>query len=232
MIIHGIILLIVAVLELWLGLYILFRSPRDPINKSFILLTGAILLWVISNALIAFISNLVIVELLFRLAYVGGVFIGLFFLLFTAYFPYRTFQVPKRTMFFIALPSLALSFVLLFSDSIMSGLTVVRGVNVAKLEPLFVLYLIYFLVYFIWTFLILYKKFIRSDGIHRWQLKYVLLSTTIPFAISLVTDVILPWISGVPVAITIFFGSESSIVWLALTAYVAFGKYRLVKVNP
>lgn len=223
MITHGIILLIIALLELALGFNIYSRDRNNSVNKSFLALTLGVIIWVAVNAFLALTKETDLV-LWYRLAYFAGVIIASSFLYFAWVFPYRLFFTDWRRKIIVIAPIILFIPLFFLTDLMILSVTKNEQVPVVDYGSWFSLYVAYFVAFFAWAFLSLVKKYRRSDGMHRWQLKYVIISALIPVVVNLFTDIFLPWFGYSRQPWMVYIGAELSVVWLGLTAYVAFKK--------
>jgi len=87
--------------------------------------------------------------------------------------------------------------------------------------PLFFLFPIYFLFYWIWAVRNLIVKFKMTDGIHIYQLKLLLWGVLISSIIIIIFDIIYPLLGKVVIS---GLGPEFSIVWLGFTSYIILKK--------
>ncbi len=219
---HGVVLLIIALLELLLGLYIYNRDRKNAVNITFLLLTIGVLFWVSANSVLAFPT--MSVDFWYRLAYSAGIIICSSFLYFSWVFPYRLIFTNWLRKLITIVPIAVFVYLFFLTDTLIVDVKKTDLIAVVNYGNLFALYMIVFVVYFGWAFYSLIRKYQRSNGMHRWQLKYVILSALIPVVINFITDIVLPWAGYSRQPWMVYIGAELSVVWLGLTAYVAFKK--------
>ncbi|MFA6198629.1 MAG: histidine kinase N-terminal 7TM domain-containing protein [Patescibacteria group bacterium] len=221
--IHGYILLGVIILEALLGRYVYYRDRKNPVNIAFSLLVLCILIWVAINAKLAL--TIVADDIAwYRSAYFTGLLIGASQLYFVWVFPYRTFVISRKKAAILLLPVVVFIHFIFFTRFIISGIQNVGVTARGEFGNGFYVYLIIFACYFIVGFYSLLKKYIHSDGIHRWQLKYIFISILIPFLINILLDMVLPALHVTRMPWMEYFGAESSVIWLGFTSYVLFKK--------
>lgn len=224
--IRPIIIFIISGLTLFLGFYILSKNPKAELNRAFLVTALGVTLWTVSNGVVAFLEREANILFFYKLTYVGGAIIIGAFLWFAIAFPFRLSNPGWKTWTTIIGVPVILSILSLATDLIING---VRGSNFfldTTSGPLYWLYVAFFLVFFGRAFYLLIKKLLRADGIHFWQLKYVLLSVAVPFVIATITDIIMPWIGYDRSGWTWYAGSLSTSVWVALTSFILFRRYR------
>ncbi|MDD5342416.1 MAG: histidine kinase N-terminal 7TM domain-containing protein [Patescibacteria group bacterium] len=223
MIIHGIILLVIALIVLALGFYIYNRDPKNAVNISFLFTATGVTIWILANSFIA-INTDTESALWYRMAYFAGVLIASSVLYFSWVFPYRLFQTGLWRKVIVLVPAVAFAPLFFLTDSIIIGVQRTSDLTILEYGKLFPLYVAFFALFFLWTLFSLIKKYRRSNGMHRWQLKYVIISILIPFVANMITDMIIPMAGSGRPAWMEFTGAELSVVWLGFTAYVAFKK--------
>jgi hypothetical protein len=222
--IHAVIIIGVAVAELMLGLYVLLRNRKDSISITFFALVVSIVIWVTANAVLVGSLQGIMNALYYKVAYFSGILIATTFVQFAWVFPYKsanTSKTVKTALSFIVLLFFALFF---FSDVLI--VDVVKNGNTSDITygNIFSVYIAYFAGLFIWAFYVLISKAIKADGLHRWQLKLVIISVMIPFIVNITTDIIMPWLGYARGTWLVYLGAESSIVWVGLTSYILFKK--------
>ncbi|MDD5566956.1 MAG: histidine kinase N-terminal 7TM domain-containing protein [Patescibacteria group bacterium] len=224
MITHGIILYIIGALEIILAFYVLLRNSKSEVCRAYFAFAFGVIIWVLANGSVALFHDSVHLLLLYKLTYFGGAITAGSFLYFTWVFPYKVSYINTIKKVIVVIPGILLGALLFWTDSVVSGFKFLSWGIQVSFGNLYILYVIIFLIYFPWAFIHLYKKYRRSNGMHYWQLKYLLISTSIPFVVSLVTDIFVPWLVHEPGSWTVFLGSETTIIWLGLTAYILFKK--------
>ncbi|MFA6271960.1 MAG: histidine kinase N-terminal 7TM domain-containing protein [Patescibacteria group bacterium] len=222
---HGIILQIIGYIELILSIYIFFQNPRDRIRRWYSLLVFSVSLWVWSIGVGISTDNVVAIDMLTKLNWIGPIMFAPTLLFFSWVFPYASKKISKRNwlIFFLSLIvglfPLINSYIPIYT-SINSDpwRTVSFGNGVHIFNA-------WFLVLWVWSIINLYKKFVASDGISRWLLKNVLLGVSVSSVFGVISNMILPWFGfwmDNPYLSAI--GPELSIIWLGFTSYVLFKK--------
>ncbi|PIY96560.1 MAG: hypothetical protein COY66_03870 [Candidatus Kerfeldbacteria bacterium CG_4_10_14_0_8_um_filter_42_10] len=222
---HGIILIIIAALELFLGIYILLQNPRDHIRRWYAFLVFMVALWVWSIGFVVFTNDIFIIDIVTRLNWVGPIFIASTLLFFSWIFPYPTKRIGIKNWLIFFFPMVIDLFLLYWdvfpifkSIKLDPWRTVVFGPGVHVFNALF-------LFYWIWGTYNFYHKFRAADGIHKWLLKYFLIGIIISSIFGVTSNLILPWFGlymKYPVLSAI--GPELSIIWLGFTGYILFKK--------
>jgi len=86
-------LILVALSQLGLSIFILIRNPRHKINLSFFLVPLAIFVWVFSTSQFLIATDIKWAEFLYKLKFSFGLLIAVFFQFFTIFFPYQKKKV-------------------------------------------------------------------------------------------------------------------------------------------
>jgi len=79
----------------------------------------------------------------------------------------------------------------------------------------------YFLIFWGWAIIELINKFIKSDGIHRWELKVLFYGIAVSSLAGIFTNLILPWLGHGEFG---YVGPAFSVVWLGVTSYIILKK--------
>jgi len=221
---HGIILFIIAGIELFLGLYVFTRNRRDSVSTTFLLLVISIVIWLLVNAILALSLQSGFNESYYRTAYFSGILIATSFIFFAWVFPYKSSNISKIIKMVLS-AIIPIFFILFFFTDLMLVDAVKNG-NLSDITygSLFPLYIVYFSILCAWGFYILFMKLLKAEGMHKWQLKFVIIGTIIPFIVNIITDILMPWMGYPRDAWVVYVGAESSIVLVGLTSYILFKK--------
>lgn len=191
--IKNIILVIVASLNFLLGFHILFKNFKNKVNLYFGLAVVSTGFWTLAIAIFYSIEDFILLILFARIFYCFGALIFFFFLLFSIVFPYES-KIKTLNRFFLVLPLLIILFTILYPGLLIEGIEFEKPEFHYILENSFwqVLFFIYFLVYLSIAYFILIKKFRKSEGLNRSQIKFILIVTPPAFLSGIVFDIILP----------------------------------------
>ena len=218
---HAFILIGIVILEFVLGFYILFRNPKSDINISYSLFIFSIALWGLFNAVFILINDLNEAFIWGKMTYLMAGLIITNFLYFSWVFPFKRteFNLPKKLI--ILLPNVLILIFLLTSKLLVANPIFRHGTNDLTLGPAYNFYVLFFVGYWIWGLINLISKYKTSDGIHRWQLKWLLWGIIVTSIFAMTTNLFLPWFKVTRFGLV---GPESSIVWLGFTSYIIFMK--------
>lgn len=190
-----ILLTIAAVLNIVIGLLIIKKNYKHPGNVYYGLtcLTGG--LWVMSMGLLHSLQDLAVLNIILNITVIFSVLPPLFYLLFVISFPYHMYFYVKQLWF--GLPPLLLIILVatgVFSveNIYLSGGRLIEEVNFTN----YLFYAIYFFTYIFIGFYLLIKKYLKSEGIHKIYLQYLIFGTIITFLITTFFSIILPLVNG------------------------------------
>lgn len=189
MIARGVVLLVIAILELLLGLYIYNRDKKNAVNITFLFTTIGVVIWVTVNSYLALGSD-INSALWYKLAYFSGVIIASSFLYFARVFPYRIFHTGRIMKTIALVPIAVFAGLTFFTDTIIINVINIGQIPEVHFGDWFVIYVILFISFFCWALTTLIRKYRRSNGMHYWQLKYVIISVLIPIIANLISDIL------------------------------------------
>lgn len=214
----------IAILELILGIYILSRRPRSAVSVSFAILCFSVALWVFGNGLgfILEISNLKWV--LYNMVFLAASMIAGSFLYFSWIFPFKSKIIRLRDYLLVILPVIFFGATLIFTDWFIKGMDYSQRITQYYFGFLYHVFAVYFIFFWVGAFINLIIKYRKSDGIHRWQLKYLLWGVALSSIFGMGYNLIIPWVTGLTVQTYDFIGPGSSIIWLGMVSYIIWKK--------
>lgn len=218
------ILIPIAVLEFILGLYMILRKPRGAVSVSFAIFCFAVALWVFSNGFGYVYDREVIQWFWWNMTFPAACVIAAAFLYFSWVFPYKSREIKIKEYLLISLPTIIFTVLILFTDTFIKDIDYSTENVRFIFGPLSHFFTAYFLLFWFGSFINLYLKYKKSDGIHRWQLKYLLVGVALSSIFGMLTNLILPYFSGFKVQTYDFIGPGSSIIWLGMVSYIIWKK--------
>lgn len=189
-----VLLTIITVINSALALLILTNSANKSSGRVYSGITVMTLSWIWSIVFYR-LSSPEHVLLWTKILYISATFIASNFLFFTYLFPIaEKFPWWKKTLIFI--PNLAVIGLVYFTDLIIKNAAVRPGLeNSIEFGKLYILYVIYILSYFIYSFVRLFIKYYRlEDKLQRRQAMYILVGYLISANIAFGSNLILPWL--------------------------------------
>jgi len=218
---HSIALLTIGIVEIVLALFILLKNPKKEINISYSLFMAFVALWAFCIAIFRTVDNLDTAYLWSQIDYVAASLIASSFLFFAWVFPYRTKQLKFINYLIVIAPTVIIAIILFTTDILTKELIVRDWGRDVILGDFYSIYSMYFIGYWIWGLINLFNKFKQSDGIHRWQLKWLLWGISFSSALGVTFNLFLPLFGNYQL---VMWGPELSVVWLIFTSCVIFKK--------
>jgi hypothetical protein len=203
-------LAIVGLLELVFAIYLFTRYEKSKSITFFALFALSVSGWVLANSFGIFIPQ-GIFDVIGRMSFLFSSFIFPLLYLFILEHPYPVTNVHSRFIFFTFLPSVIISLIIFFSNSIVQGfIQVSYGETIyGNLFPCFSLFII------CWFLLILAEMFYKRrklDHLHRWQMSLLLIAIVISGIFGITFTILLPSVFNIRFAY--WLGPASSVIWL------------------
>jgi len=198
-----------------------FRKQKSAISISFGLFILSVGFWALALGLFRAAGSDSLAFFASRSTYVSAAFIASTFVYFSLVYPFKTRRIKVLDVMAIILPGIISFFLIYFSDLLIEGYVIRGWGRDAIIGPAYHYYGIFFLLYWLWGFINLIKRYKTTDGIHRYQMRLVLWGITISFALGSFFALILPWLNNYRYT---HFGPESSVIFLAFTAYIIWKK--------
>lgn len=180
--------------NLILGLIVLFRNPRQPINISYAAFAFSLFAWSFGIGRFLMSTSVSEAEFWVRSYYFTGTFIASSLFYFAAVFPKGKWLTLKQNIIFLlfVLPTTILTLIpgSLFEQIIVNGSF--RDVVLKKGD--YLIFTAHFVVFFTAAFLIVFKKLLKAQGVVRDQLRYMFIGILTAVVFGLYFDLFLPWV--------------------------------------
>lgn len=217
----GYILLAIAVAEAWLGLWFIIRYPKNQTTVWYGLFALSSAVYVGANGF-GYVDWFITGQLAEHLAWAGGAMSTIFFLPFSFSFPIarRTY---RELLPWVIWPLIIFVPGFLFTNAFVLQHAVVRfghGYRTAE-GPYLWLFLLLLVGYWGVSIYNLASRFTKSGGVHRSQLRILLIGTIISLAVTVYGDVYLPLTSITRIG---YIGSLFTVFWLGSATYILLRK--------
>lgn len=202
------------------------KENRDWSNTLFALILISIFIWALAEALSVSFSvarDIYIVEII---SYISAGLIAYFFLSFTFTFPSEDITLPKKDIVLLTAP-LAIAVFLTLSGFVVRDVSPVSNYKTIIYGSGYLAYGFYIVSYFIFAFRNIIYKYSKSKGLIRTHTKYLLMSTIIPTAIGITTNLLFPTFGYFQL---MWFGPLTTII-LASLIFLAMRWHRLFNVK-
>jgi len=184
---------LITILNLSLGLYVFFKSPRCLVNRIFLCLAISITLWCLAYFFNNYYySNVVMFDFFERTTFISGMLISLFFYMFATSYPYNNAIRSKPLIWGYILLIIIATYITIFTNHFVQGTDIINGITTTHHNgSVYVLYAVILAAPFVLGMMSLWKKLRQSDGLYRSHL--LTLFVLIGIAISLIffVDVLL-----------------------------------------
>ncbi|MEX0652338.1 MAG: ATP-binding protein [Candidatus Paceibacterota bacterium] len=225
--------LIVAVgVTLLLGTSIyLHHRKGDKFTIIFSLLALSIGLWSVAMIIFRYIAHEGFTFIFAQFLYAIPVFIPIFFYYFTTFFT-KKFSHKLVAFLHIAIPlgiAGGIFFSVFFTDSIVTGVVIPpEGEKQILFGQSYFLYILYYFFFFGLAFVNLFKRYsLAVDELLRKQLFMLVIGTSIPLTLGLMTNLILPWFGLYQFN---WFANLSSIIFMGFILF-AIVQYKLFNLS-
>ncbi|MES2213262.1 MAG: ATP-binding protein [Patescibacteria group bacterium] len=192
----NILILIVIILNSFLGLFIFLTKRENKVNQYFFIFSIAATLWGICMFLFRSYAGDEIGVFFSRILYVSAAIIPYSFLYFIGIFPVEKYSIPKKVLYILAIPFLYICYISLAPNYLIYGITIQQiGEPVINFNQRYHgIYAAYIISYFSVCYLLLFIKYIKFSGLERLQINYVIFGTLISTMIGVTTNLIMPYI--------------------------------------
>lgn len=225
---ENIILAVSCISSLVMGLIVLIRAPKKRANQILSLFVFGVAWWMFSLwGFLNYRKNPESAINWFRLVYSGPIIIPAALLYFTYLFPsYRTSEYKKiYAIIFVPMILLMLSLpTKIFLENSSSLSTIIKP-TFGRAYPLF---LGYFIIFMLWTFMNLGFSYRKSRGIDKEQIKLIVAGFLIGTIIALVTNVILPLVGETAY---VFNGPSLAVIILLYFTTYAIVRHRFMDIT-
>lgn len=225
----NIIILIVALINLILGVYAFRQAKNNEVNRIFSYVSYSVVAWCFTMAIYRGTVDVGISIFWAKLLYLSAACIAYTFLLFTFIFPDEKYNIDSRYKIFISIP-----FVFIVIACLMPGWVIKDVVIRASAEKqiifgsiYFWIYLFYIPFYFGLAFLNLIKKYFRFNGLVKMQSRYIFIGSFFASSLGMITNLVLPTIG---IFTLNWLGQILTIIFVGSIIY-AILRYRLMDIR-
>ncbi|USN53795.1 MAG: hypothetical protein H6760_01335 [Candidatus Nomurabacteria bacterium] len=213
----------------YLSLIILLLRRENTSSRLFGATVITLSLWILSILLLNISSSKEEILFFSRSSFIGPIILIPTFLLFSWYFPKKTIHLRKSIIIVVSLTA-CFFLIATFTPYVIQDVTIKVGEGVSLTYQLGTLYFFQFIFLafsLLYSFFILYKKYKKSKGLEKLQIRYLFLGTVITAVLTLSTNVILPIFNFSSLA---GFGPLSTLFLLFFISY-AIIRHRLLDIR-
>lgn len=222
--ITSLILIILGAVNLFLGLIIFLEKRTNIINILYGLLALSVTIW--SFSIYFFRASADITLFWSKITYLSAGAIAFLFLYFTLHFPFKTKLNPLWHVFFI-IYSLILVWLIVGTKAILKSYVMVNYTHGLLFGEAYILYSLFIFIFFGLGFLNLIFKYLKSSGLTKVQIRYVLVGGFLTMFIATITNLVL---FGIGIFKYNWVGPSSTIFLVSFFGY-AIAKYHLFDIR-
>ncbi len=222
---NKLILLLALTINFGLAFYILFKNHKSPVNRAFSMVLFLIAYWTLTFLIFSTSRNPVWVLFWRRLTPTGSALLAGYFLYFTLVFPKKTKNYNLFQRFLMLAPGFFFAFASVFTPFMIKSFVIQDGTPI--FGPLYALYALYMLLYFVIALAVLSRKFFMSKSYEKLQVFYVLVGMAFSITVGLFLSLLLP-IFGVSQLFSL--GPLFTLIMAAFIAY-AIIKHKLLGIE-
>lgn len=220
-----ILLLFASFTNFFLGSAVLLYNPRKKINQIYFFLAFGLAVWGLGLAAILMSWN---IDLFSRAGFSGAAILVSALLLFSFCINEPEAKISKIKLIIPALLGFIFVILILITELVIKGSTFVNNALGSVPGPLYLPFLLYAIFCVLGSVYILFRKFGKSTGLAREQIKYVFLGFALFAVPAIVTNGVLPGVFGISGLNKL--GPAFSVFLLGAIAY-AILEYRLMDIN-
>ncbi|MFA6512442.1 MAG: histidine kinase N-terminal 7TM domain-containing protein [Patescibacteria group bacterium] len=206
--------IVVAAAELYFAFYMLLTRVRSKVSVFYFLFSLGVAGWVYSIGGFYLFENPGVERFHLNLAYISASLIMSALFLFAMVFPFQKRRLGLEHYALAILPFLAFA-VASFAHQILTGY--IKDPTEYFLGPLYTPYTIYIVGYYLIAMALLVEKYRMSDGIHRWQLKNLILSLLFAGVMGVTFNLLIQFWG---IAYLNHVGTLASVIWFSTTLYI------------
>jgi signal transduction histidine kinase len=190
--IETIFLLFAGILNLVFGLLIFTKDNSRKSNIFFTLITAGVSVWAFARAFFE-VSTLEYWDYMWGIMmYYGASLIPISFFFFVDTFGTERLSFRRITIALSVLMYVATGVVIGYPEFLIKEIGINNGYKMIIFGPGLILFSIFIVGYFFASFVMLFRKLFKSNGLYRTQLIYIFLGTFIASVIGVTTNLILP----------------------------------------
>ncbi len=188
---QSVILLVIAVLNLYLAGFVFFRNRHSSVNFYYSLMVLCGTAWILglfgySMSLNNPINRLLTINIL----YIATLITSFYYFIFTCHFPYPTFKLPKWLTVILYAVTFCFALILSLKPDFLINLSILEtNVEITHIFN-YLLFSLLFGGFVIAGFIILLKKYFKAEGVIKRQIGYVLWGTALTYIFASITNLL------------------------------------------
>jgi len=190
----NLVLILVIGLNLMFSLLVLSRNTKNTTNVAFFIATLGVNFWNISMLAFRGSQDQEIAAYIARFLYFFASTIPFLFLYFIHIYPNSNYVLKTWQKYILPIPFLIIALLTFIPDFLIRGVILNETTEPVILFNLLphIVYVVYIVAMFSWSFMALINKYIKTFGTGRKQLIFIWIGTFITASIGMVTNLIMP----------------------------------------
>jgi signal transduction histidine kinase len=185
-------LLLAALLNFTLGVFVLSKSYDDMVSRTFGVMTLLVSLWSFSGFLFSAVTSIELIRYIAFVLYAVAALLPTSFLMFALSFQPVSY-LSRRLHFLLIFETLGILTVTFWPGLVISGLNIVNDTMTIVWGPWYWLYVVHQGLLFLVGYYVFLTKYFVTGGLQKMQIKYIILGTFIPANLAMLTNLIMPW---------------------------------------
>ncbi|HLC38942.1 MAG TPA: ATP-binding protein [Patescibacteria group bacterium] len=187
-----IILLFMVILNVGLATIVLFNNLKNRLNQIFAFFILFVVLWTISN----YFANFYGPYSLFwtQMTFASAVLVAFTLVYFSYYFPKSERKISNKEHLIITIPTILILLLLLFTKTVIAGITIIETGTGVEQGILYYIWPVYFLLFIIFTFYNLIKKYRNLNKKQQIQMRILFVGLLLSLLLAITTNLLFPLI--------------------------------------
>lgn len=208
--------LLTAVINLLLGLLAFIKNPKSDTHRLFAFLTLVLAYFAVTNYFSLHAETLENTLFWIRVVMFGGAFMGPVIFLLVSVFPKNKMNLPTWFTILTLVSALSVGFLSL-TPLVFSSVKITNGIAQPQPGVGIIFFGLNFLGFLVAAFVSLVVKYIKSQGVEKVQLRFLLAGTILTFSLIAITNFIL--VNFYKITSLVFLGPSFTMILVGSIAY-------------
>lgn len=208
--------LLTAVINLLLGLLAFIKNPKSDTHRLFAFLTLVLAYFAVTNYFSLHAETLENTLFWIRVVMFGGAFMGPVIFLLVSVFPKNKMNLPTWVTILTLVSALSVGFLSL-TPLVFSSVKITNGIAQPQPGVGIVFFGLNFLGFLVAAFISLVLKYVKSQGVEKVQIRFLLAGTILTFSLIAITNFIL--VNFYKITSLVFLGPSFTMILVGSIAY-------------
>ncbi len=184
--------LTIGLLNLTLGLLVLLRTSKEPASKSFGAMALSVAAWSFAAFAFRAVTDYQLTLVFSYILYVSAAVLPPLFFVMTLSFAHNIFPSKKLSTFILLETALVIG-ITCIPGLVIKEFGILNGEKILTWGPFYALYGFHQILHCGMGYVVLFKKYLKSEGVQKKQLIYLILGTSLPATFALISNLVLTW---------------------------------------